>query len=147
MDSCLAWSYSKGGSLPENCNQSAQSHALSLVLIHLNCPSLLSSSVQQGSFWQCSFCSVSLFATCSRSADASNHLHFGWEVSAGQRLHLSTSPCEACVCKDSGHCTVPWSLPGPRVHHGVTLVTLCSLEKETHECLGLYASLKICSSA
>lgn len=46
--SCLAWSYSKGGSLPENCNQSVQSHALSLILRQRNCGSFISSSLPAG---------------------------------------------------------------------------------------------------
>lgn len=36
-----------------------------------------------------------------------------------------------------------WNITPGLVHHCVTLVTLCSLEKETHRCLGLNPSLKI----
>ena len=145
MDSCLAWSYSKGRSLPENCMQSVQSHAWSLILVQLNYASLTSPSLQQGSSLQCSASPVFLSATCSRSADPC----LLCQVSAGERPDLSNSPCEDCVCKDSGHCTVPQSLPAAwtialgRVHHCVTLMMLCSLEEETHECLGFVAQLKI----
>lgn len=58
---CLAWSCSNSGSLPENCNWSVQSHALSLTLMQLHCASFISPSLQQDSSLECSFCSVFLF--------------------------------------------------------------------------------------
>lgn len=120
--------------------------------MQLNCESFLSSPLRQGPSLQCSFSSVFLFAACSSSARPSNRQYLVCQVSAGEITYLSNSPCKVCVCEDSGRCSVPRSLPAARtialgrVHRCLTLVMLCSLQKETRECLGLDLKIKLCVS-
>lgn len=147
VDSCLAWSCSKGGSLPENRSQPAQSHshAAELWIIPLF---ILAAGSIFAMLFLLSFplCRVQQLSTSFQPPV------FVCQVSAGEIRYLSNSPCKVCVCEDSGRCSVPRSLPAARtialgrVHRCLPFVMLCSLQKETRECLGLDLKIKLCVS-
>lgn len=139
VDSCLAWSYSNWVKRQPTC-------PVSCLWVSFSC----SSTVDHLFLLHCSrvhlcsaFCQVFHFATSIGPEDPSNHQYLVCQVCTGERPYQRNGLCKACVCKDCGCCTVPWSFVAAwaillgRTHHYATLVTLCSLEKETHECLGL----------
>lgn len=139
-------------SLPENCNQSVQSHSLSVIFMHLNCKLFTSSSLQQSYLCVGFFCSFFLFAT----SDPANHRSLVCQVSAG-KIVLEQQPSQGLCLQGLWwlHYALLPSLPTAqiithgRVHHCVAFVTLCCLEKETHECLDLYpgSKIKLCMSS
>lgn len=143
-----AWHGATAGvCLPENCNQSVQSHSLSVTFMHLNCKLFISSSLQQSSsLWFFFFFSFFLLA----ASDPASHCYSVCQVSVGETV-LEHQPSQGLCLQGLWwlHSALLPSLPAVqiithgRAHRCVTLVTLCCLGKEMHECLGLSPSSKI----
>lgn len=151
VDSCLAWSYSKGGSLPENCSQSVQSHSHAAELWIIPLFILVAGSI----FAMLFLLSFPLCHTQQLSTSFQPPVFGVPGLSRGNKIFEQQPLQGLCLrglrsllgaavpARCSNHCR---TIALGRAHRCLTLVMLCSLQKETRECLGLDLKIKLCVS-